>query len=61
MSSYGMSTKRWRSDMRAFVAGATGAIGIRRVPELVACEHQVTAWSRSLDKVERPRTVEAER
>jgi hypothetical protein len=46
--------------MRAFVAGPTGAIGIRPVPEVVTSGHGVTAYSRSLDDVERPRTLEAE-
>jgi hypothetical protein len=30
---------------------------VRLVPQLVTCGHQVTAWSRSLDKVERPRAT----
>jgi 2-alkyl-3-oxoalkanoate reductase len=33
--------------MRVFVAGATGAIGWRLVPQLIARGHQVTATSRS--------------
>jgi 2-alkyl-3-oxoalkanoate reductase len=32
--------------MRVFVAGATGAIGLRLVPQLVAAGHQVTASTR---------------
>jgi 2-alkyl-3-oxoalkanoate reductase len=47
--------------MRAFVAGATGAIGMRLVPRLVTRGHQVTGWSRSLDMVEWPRALGAER
>jgi 2-alkyl-3-oxoalkanoate reductase len=47
--------------MHAFVTGATGAIGMRLVPQLVTRGHQVTAWSRSLDRVERPRAIGAER
>ena len=38
--------------MRIFVAGATGAIGQRLVPELVGRGHQVTATTRSAAKVE---------
>ena len=37
--------------MRVFVAGATGAIGRQLVPQLVAAGHQVTASTRSPDKV----------
>ena len=37
--------------MRVFVAGATGAIGRRLVAELVRHGHQVTATTRSADKV----------
>jgi nucleoside-diphosphate-sugar epimerase len=37
--------------MRVFVAGATGAIGVRLVPQLIARGHQVTATTRSGTKL----------
>ncbi len=37
--------------MRVFVAGATGAIGKRLVPHLVEAGHQVTAMTRSKEKL----------
>ncbi len=37
--------------MRVFVAGATGAIGRRLVPQLVEAGHQVTAITRSKEKL----------
>jgi 2-alkyl-3-oxoalkanoate reductase len=37
--------------MRVFVAGAAGAIGSRLVPQLVARGHEVTATTRSRDKL----------
>src|SRR3712207_1769949 len=37
--------------MRVFVAGATGAIGRRLVPQLVEAGHQVTAITRSEEKL----------
>ena len=46
--------------MRVFVAGATGAIGTRLVPQLVAHGHQVTASTRSPDKADRLRALGAE-
>jgi 2-alkyl-3-oxoalkanoate reductase len=46
--------------MRVFVAGAAGAIGTRLVPQLVARGHQVTASTRSGDKVDRLRALGAE-
>ena len=46
--------------MRVFVAGAAGAIGMRLVPQLVARGHQVTASTRSGDKVDRLRALGAE-
>jgi 2-alkyl-3-oxoalkanoate reductase len=42
--------------MRVFVAGATGAIGSRLVPQLVVHGHEVVGTSRSQKKVERLRT-----
>ena len=38
--------------MRVFLAGGTGAIGRRLVPQLVARGHEVTATTRDPDKVE---------
>ncbi|HEX4677808.1 MAG TPA: NAD(P)-dependent oxidoreductase [Gaiellaceae bacterium] len=46
--------------MRIFLAGATGAIGKRLVPQLIAGGHQVTATTRSADKVELLRALGAE-
>jgi nucleoside-diphosphate-sugar epimerase len=46
--------------MRVFLAGASGAIGQRLVPQLVARSHQVTATTRSADKTERLRSLGAE-
>jgi 2-alkyl-3-oxoalkanoate reductase len=37
--------------MRIFVAGATGVVGRRLVPMLLACGHQVIAMTRSAEKV----------
>jgi nucleoside-diphosphate-sugar epimerase len=37
--------------MRVFVAGATGAIGRRLVPQLVEAGHEVTAMTRSKEKL----------
>src|ERR671916_828409 len=39
--------------MRVFVAGATGAIGRRLVPELVEAGHQMTAITRSKERLSR--------
>ncbi|WP_422449357.1 NAD(P)H-binding protein, partial [Thermoanaerobacterium sp. DL9XJH110] len=36
--------------MRVFVAGGTGALGRRLVPQLLARGHEVTATTRSADK-----------
>jgi nucleoside-diphosphate-sugar epimerase len=46
--------------MRIFLAGATGAIGKRLVPQLIANGHHVTATTRSAAKVEALRTLGAE-
>jgi len=46
--------------MRVFVAGATGAIGSRLVPQLVERGHEVTGSSRSADRAERVRVLGAE-
>jgi len=45
--------------MRIFVAGATGAIGSRLVPQLVAHGHQVTATTKSAHKIEALRALGA--
>ena len=41
--------------MRVFVAGATGAIGARLVPQLVERGHEVIGPSRSPEKADRLR------
>jgi 2-alkyl-3-oxoalkanoate reductase len=46
--------------MRVFLAGATGAIGRRLTPQLVARGHQVTATTTSREKVEALRALGAE-
>ena len=46
--------------MRVFVAGGTGVIGQRLVPQLVANGHQVTATTTSRDKVDMLRQLGAE-
>lgn len=46
--------------MKVFVAGATGAIGKRLVPRLVARGHEVVAMSHSRDKAESLRAAGAE-
>jgi nucleoside-diphosphate-sugar epimerase len=46
--------------MRVFVAGASGVIGVRLVPLLVAAGHEVAGMTRSLGKVERLRALGAE-
>src|SRR5215212_5662073 len=45
--------------MRVFVAGATGAIGQRLIPQLVAAGHEVTATTRTATKAERLRALGA--
>jgi len=46
--------------MRVFVAGASGAIGTRLVPQLVDQGHQVIGTSRSAEKAEHLRALGAE-
>lgn len=46
--------------MRVFVAGATGVIGVRLVPILVAAGHEVTGMTRSPEKAEALRRAGAE-
>jgi nucleoside-diphosphate-sugar epimerase len=46
--------------MRAFVTGATGAVGRHLVPALVAAGHEVTATTRTQGKVEQLREAGAE-
>lgn len=46
--------------MKVFVAGATGAVGRQLVPGLVAAGHQVTATSRSPDKLDGLRAAGAD-
>jgi uncharacterized protein YbjT (DUF2867 family) len=45
--------------MRVFVAGATGAVGRRLVPMLLASGHEVIGSSRSPRRVERLRALGA--
>jgi nucleoside-diphosphate-sugar epimerase len=46
--------------MRVFVAGASGVIGLRLVPLLVAAGHEVAGMTRSPSKVERLRALGVE-
>jgi nucleoside-diphosphate-sugar epimerase len=46
--------------MKVFVAGATGAIGTRLVPQLVERGHEVFGTTRSDDKAELLRALGAE-
>jgi nucleoside-diphosphate-sugar epimerase len=46
--------------MRIFLAGATGAVGRRLVPQLIANGHEVTATTRSSAKVEALRALGAD-
>jgi nucleoside-diphosphate-sugar epimerase len=45
--------------MRVFLAGATGALGRRLLPQLVGHDHQVTATTRSPDKLAQLRALGA--
>ena len=45
--------------MRVFVAGASGVIGVRLVPLLVAAGHEVAAMTRSPEKLDRLRSLGA--
>jgi nucleoside-diphosphate-sugar epimerase len=45
--------------MKVFVAGASGAIGMRLVPQLIAAGHDVTAMTRSEQKAGRLRALGA--
>jgi uncharacterized protein YbjT (DUF2867 family) len=51
---------RYRPHVRVFVAGATGVIGIRLVPLLVAAGHEVAGMTRSPEKAEPLRALGAE-
>jgi nucleoside-diphosphate-sugar epimerase len=46
--------------MKVFVAGASGAIGTRLVPQLIGSGHEVTGTTRSAEKAERLRSVGAD-
>jgi 2-alkyl-3-oxoalkanoate reductase len=46
--------------MRVFLAGGSGAIGKRLVPQLIARNHQVVATTRSPEKIDELRTAGAE-
>jgi nucleoside-diphosphate-sugar epimerase len=52
--------RRKENMMRVFVAGASGAIGQRLVPQLVTRGHQVVATTRSPEKIARLRALGAE-
>jgi nucleoside-diphosphate-sugar epimerase len=46
--------------VRIFVAGATGVLGVRLVPLLFECGHEVAGMTRSPDKADMLRTLGAE-
>jgi uncharacterized protein YbjT (DUF2867 family) len=46
--------------MRVFLAGASGVIGVRLIPLLVAAGHQVTGMTRSLSKADALRALGAD-
>jgi 2-alkyl-3-oxoalkanoate reductase len=56
----GLSDSERRTIMRVFVAGASGAIGTRLVPQLIDRGHEVIGTSRSPDKADRLRALGAE-
>jgi uncharacterized protein YbjT (DUF2867 family) len=47
--------------MRVFLAGATGAIGRHLVPQLVEAGHEVTAMTRSEEKLSELHSLGADR
>src|SRR5262249_20217057 len=51
--------KREETDMKVLVVGATGAIGTRLVPQLVARGHEVVGSSRSVDRAAQLRALGA--
>src|SRR3954465_15144150 len=55
-----MTEDRKENPMRVFLAGATGAIGRRLVPQLVAAGHEVTATTTTAGKVDLLRELGAE-
>jgi hypothetical protein len=57
---YLRSPQRPRIAMRIFLAGASGVIGIRLLPLLVADGHRVAAMTRSPEKADRLRWLGAE-
>jgi 2-alkyl-3-oxoalkanoate reductase len=54
-----MTEDRKENPMRVFLAGATGAIGRRLVPQLVAAGHEVTATTTTAKKVDLLRALGA--
>jgi uncharacterized protein YbjT (DUF2867 family) len=46
--------------MKVFLAGASGVIGVRLIPLLVAARHQVTGMTRSLNKADAVRALGAD-
>jgi len=53
-------SERSKANRSVFVAGATGAIGLRLVPQLVSAGHEVVATTRSETKFELLRALGAE-
>jgi nucleoside-diphosphate-sugar epimerase len=54
-----MSPSHHNESMRIFLAGATGVIGLRLVPRLVAAGHTVAGMTRSPDKAAQLRALGA--
>src|SRR6185437_6994843 len=52
--------RKRRSTMKVFVAGATGAVGKRLVPQLIASGYEVVAMTRSPHHVDALRAAGAE-